>query len=1513
MVALQARDLNVPETPKGKQAIKQSSNPSINQALTTAKDRCVDLIKKCESQCKNKSDNQSNNQSTSPPDFAYLIESLNDQVLNQTISFHSIGVCYETIGIWLFNLSKFTQSISIFKSASSLYKASKQTIKKIKIDCLIARAASHELENTISQSIKQTNSRSDIVLIDQTINQSIDQCVTMWQALRDQSIKLDLECESDIAYQYGAAIMRIAMIFYDQSIKQSNMHISRCENSSNDPVVLFRKAFSIWTIWPSIPSTYAPTQRASNQACMIKHRTHIGQALSQLSHLHTRFFIQGAYILNIDCLILLSSVYQSVNQFLESASTNLYLALSYARLGALDQSVKIAETAEALYDQSIKLSKAKSKSSTQSASQSNQSINQHALYHALKAQLHEIVSVNSIDPSVTQHLSEYISYSDNQSSPTKRPDLNDCLVRGECLFARSLIERRADRVIDCIADCKESYSVYSKLLRSMEHKLSTNQSNTHSIREATRPSKPPDDDRYADFFTSLSNNQLNNQSLTLVSACWSIISGVFRSTVNLSDLSIDISNQRLANHYLLISQSICQHAHLSIHQTVYQTINQQTIKMMREDDIQSEIDGLIDSFEQSNNLAIANSDNQSDRLSEVQSINQYHEHITALRLIECHAHYAQHSINQSKFDLASNHLQLALDSANHLIDQLIEQEYQSDDQPVTQSITQSYHSIHPLNSVHAKLASMLAALPQINVESLHQSINSLDECESKNQSAWATLTLVQHQKQQLLTQSLNQSSTSQPATSVKSTRPKRSTRNSPTEDSTTSLTTEQPINQSINPWNLVTASNFQTNPTINPFRQSNDQLNNARQTIHQSAPPRLMRQILVESVQCSGLIDSSMNAFLINQSMGIAHRHCIAINQREKLQIRTTQPNSQSKKHPDCSNRSSEEDDLTEAIDSLTIDDQSTNHSQQHTRLSLPSILNSATQSDFSPEFSDEHSRFQTFNQSIPSDWTIVTLVLSNDRKSLLCCRMINPINQPTSTSEDQPNVILKLPLIHAMQSAKPEKRSRSKQSVNQSNSLSDNQLDCLLAELSRILGASSAVNASIDPKLLSKESINQSLKEKWWSQRVELDQSMQQLLEQLEEQLFGPWKGVLYGQQLDQSVKQSIDHVIASTFEHVMQYYQAHNQTISHSIQQTIRSLIGCLAQSINQLSDCQLGDAFAYLFAMVDEPVNQPIKQSDSQSIDHTQLSATLQITLSSYQQSVIKQSIEFFRSQSEQSTSKLSKQAISQSVRGSVILILDPHLQCLPFESMPCLVDQPVNQSINRMITWTDIATRLDLVDRSAVKQSTKKAVKPSSRSSKSKSLPTSSAHQTKLQSIDQTGHYYLLNPSGDLARTEELFNELLPSIGFTNGDTGRLPARLIDRLVDRSLFLYIGHGSCDQHVARENIETLTEVGAVLLMGCSSARLKLVTSHLDGESMMTSFLKTGASCVVGNLWDVTDGDADRFTRSLLTNMRNGDTVDESVSKARDACKLKHLMGASPVVYGLPVVVKWNKTDEQ
>ncbi len=210
-------------------------------------------------------------------------------------------------------------------------------------------------------------------------------------------------------------------------------------------------------------------------------------------------------------------------------------------------------------------------------------------------------------------------------------------------------------------------------------------------------------------------------------------------------------------------------------------------------------------------------------------------------------------------------------------------------------------------------------------------------------------------------------------------------------------------------------------------------------------------------------------------------------------------------------------------------------------------------------------------------------------------------------------------------------------------------------------------------------------------------------------------------------------------------------------------------------------------------------------------------------------------------------------------------------------------------------------------------------------------------------------YVVDPESNLASTRECISELLSTISKKNswqwdGISGCLPSKefMQNSLRERnSLFLYFGHGAGERFFSRGDIEHYLghlEQGkddkldsgyvypckaSLILMGCSSGSLVSVNTekgirtlsnqiHYEPEGAALSYLCAGAPCVVGNLWDVTDRDIDRFSTSLLEGIFQNSksqikmNLAKCVEYSRNACKLKYLVGAAPVVYGIPISLR-------
>eukprot|EP01135_Chromosphaera_perkinsii_P012425 Nk52_evm36s2657 gene=Nk52_evmTU36s2657 len=183
--------------------------------------------------------------------------------------------------------------------------------------------------------------------------------------------------------------------------------------------------------------------------------------------------------------------------------------------------------------------------------------------------------------------------------------------------------------------------------------------------------------------------------------------------------------------------------------------------------------------------------------------------------------------------------------------------------------------------------------------------------------------------------------------------------------------------------------------------------------------------------------------------------------------------------------------------------------------------------------------------------------------------------------------------------------------------------------------------------------------------------------------------------------------------------------------------------------------------------------------------------------------------------------------------------------------------------------------------------------------------------ELSLVNVREGYYIINPGGDLVDSQNEFKDYFDCKGDWEGIVSQVPEEkdFSIGLEQKNLFVYIGHNSGEQYVRGNVIKGMKCKAVALLMGCSSGRL-LEQGEFDAEGIIHKYLGAGSPAVVGNLWDVTDKDIDRFSKALFDEIfKNSSSPDyklslsEMVVKCRSVCKLKHLVGFAPVVYGMPV----------
>ncbi|XP_029140218.1 separin [Protobothrops mucrosquamatus] len=234
--------------------------------------------------------------------------------------------------------------------------------------------------------------------------------------------------------------------------------------------------------------------------------------------------------------------------------------------------------------------------------------------------------------------------------------------------------------------------------------------------------------------------------------------------------------------------------------------------------------------------------------------------------------------------------------------------------------------------------------------------------------------------------------------------------------------------------------------------------------------------------------------------------------------------------------------------------------------------------------------------------------------------------------------------------------------------------------------------------------------------------------------------------------------------------------------------------------------------------------------------------------------------------------------QAPRGHLVLVLDKHLQKLPWENIPCLR----NQSITRL---------------------------PSLHFLLSYSLMKKYQEETILNhGVSSSSTFYVLNPHKNLPGTEKMFKEWFQSEPGWAGVVGEVPStdQVPLALEERDLYIYAGHGAGARFV--DSILKMDCRAVALLFGCSSAALA-VQGNLEGTGAILKFIMAGCPLVLGNLWDVTDRDIDRYMRALLNNWlkaSSGAPLLQYVIESRQAPKLRYMIGAAPIAYGLPVFLK-------
>ena len=190
------------------------------------------------------------------------------------------------------------------------------------------------------------------------------------------------------------------------------------------------------------------------------------------------------------------------------------------------------------------------------------------------------------------------------------------------------------------------------------------------------------------------------------------------------------------------------------------------------------------------------------------------------------------------------------------------------------------------------------------------------------------------------------------------------------------------------------------------------------------------------------------------------------------------------------------------------------------------------------------------------------------------------------------------------------------------------------------------------------------------------------------------------------------------------------------------------------------------------------------------------------------------------------------------------------------------------------------------------------------------------------------FYCMNASNNMQKSEENFTPIFKSVKNWTGITRSIdPVRCIREIFQNNVYIYIGHGAGEKCTPRDKLmesHKEAKLELAMLMGCSSTSF-----HHGAMHMPNTFRRAGSGHFIGTLWDVTDGEIDRFTTrfirdALLPDAARANLVSygelkmsEALPKVKTAnshdrdiftalreaqfsCRLPYLTGASVVLFG-------------
>ncbi len=504
----------------------------------------------------------------------------------------------------------------------------------------------------------------------------------------------------------------------------------------------------------------------------------------------------------------------------------------------------------------------------------------------------------------------------------------------------------------------------------------------------------------------------------------------------------------------------------------------------------------------------------------------------------------------------------------------------------------------------------------------------------------------------------------------------------------------------------------------------------------------------------------------------------------------------------------------------------------------------------------------QQLNDGLPASWNVVTVAMSDNDSEILMSKI----------RHGQPPFLLRLPLDRTASGDADEKPLK---------------FQTARSEMQDIIA-----NANLTAHDAKARSDKQG-KKQWWAAREALDARLASLLHDMETVWLGGFRGIFSDQchseellsRFSVSLTRTLDRQLPSRRKacaDIKAGYQLHSHVLE-------------LFVALGNPDEGDLDDAITDLLYFVIDILQFQGERNAYDEVDFDAMVLEVNDALRSHHEAA--KDLSFERG-------------------GHTMLVLDKALHAFPWESLPCLE----GRSVTRMPSLSCLQDRLQRIRQ------------------EDESSPG--------LYIDPHNGAYLLNPSSDLTSTQETF---LDPFNNTLGDytsiVNREPSETEFEkcLRDKDLCLYFGHGSGAQYIRGRTIKRLKQCAVTFLMGCSSSKM-VECGQFEPYGVPYNYLYAGSAAVVGTLWDVTDKDIDRFAMEAFVNwglldrdVGKGGTkdtarkmkgkgrprtekmdlrgrpaqerstkkvgLDEAVAKARDACLLRYLNGAAPVIYGIPV----------